>query len=102
MSAPYDLSFTNSTNPLIDGGTAVNSATGGILGLAVCLIVYFIIIKSATENNYGIGRALLAASAILSVVAGILLGLGWLPDYVLGVNIVIFITSIFITLFGEK
>lgn len=102
MSAPYDLSFMNSTNPPVDAVTSINNVTNGVVGAGICLIIYFVIIKGATDNGYSIGKSLLTASTILSVISGILLGLQWLPSYVLGINIAVLIASIFIVIFGDK
>lgn len=96
----YDLSFTNSTNP-VDLAKGINTASGGVLGAGICLVLYFIIIKSSLDNNYDIGVSLLASSFILSIISGLLLGLGLLPDYVLGMNVFILVCSVFITIFGR-
>ena len=101
MTAPYNLTFTNSTNPL-DIVTNVNTITNGAFGAGICLVIYFIVIKGSTDGGHGIGTSLLASSTILSIISGILLGLQWLPDYVLGINIAVFVAAIFIKVFGEK
>lgn len=101
MTAPYDLSFTNSTNPTqIIGGA--NAASGGILAIGICAIIYFVFIKGGLDAGYGIGKSLLAASFVLIAVSGLLLGLGWIPMWVLSINLVVFVASIFLSVFGDK
>ena len=101
MTVPYNLSFTNSTNPvsLLSG---VNTAAGGAIGAAICLLIYFIVIKGSMDSGNGIGTSLLVSSFINGIICGLLWGLTLLPGWLLGVNIAIFAAAIFIKIFGEK
>jgi hypothetical protein len=98
----YNMSFVNGTGGPVGLVTGISTAVGGVVGTGICIIVYFVIIKASLDNNYDLPVALLTSSFILSILSGILFGLGWIPDWLLGINVAILVTALFMKIFGSK
>ena len=88
----YNLTNFTNANTIADMASAANGVTGGLYAAMILFIVFFIIL--ITGSQYDTKRVLMADSFIVTVLASLFWGMGWIHWKILLVPVILLFGSI--------
>jgi hypothetical protein len=100
MNYTYDMSFMNTSNNLQDIMIGVNTASGGIIGLGIMIVLFIGLMAAFMSKNIDFGRSMIITSFICTIVAGLLFFMNFLAWWSVAIFIIALIVSVIIEAFG--
>lgn len=94
----YNLTALQNATSIVTLATGINTISNGLYGGLLFIAIYLFLLL-IVEEQYLL-NIMLGAGTIMSIIAGLLFGLGLMPWWVLGINIAILITAIFYKIWG--
>jgi hypothetical protein len=94
----YNITALNNATTPPQLVSAINTVSNGLFGGALFLLVYFLIILNTPEEYTP--NVLLVVSFLMSIIAGIMFTLQWLPFWIIPLNITVLVGAIFWKIWG--
>lgn len=95
----YNLTFTEG-NSLTGLFLGVNTESGGIFGGVLLMAIFLIVLISTRSDDFKI--KITTSSFITTIIAGVMLGLGWIKALYFTIAVFALLISVFILIWSKE
>lgn len=94
-----NMNYLNSSNTLIDIVNGTNTASGGIIGIGLMILLFVGLLAAFLSKNYNLGQSMIVTSFICIIVAALLFFINLLAWWIAVIFIVLLIISVVVEAF---